>query len=45
MSLEKHMECGQGFCGRCQWGPYFICKDGAVFSYPQIEKWLMIREL
>lgn len=45
VSLERHMECGRGFCGRCMYGPYFICKDGPVFSYNQIEKWFKIREL
>jgi len=36
MSLERNMKCGAGFCGRCQKGPYFICKDGPVFRYDQI---------
>lgn len=45
LSLERNMQCGVGVCGRCQLGPYFICKDGAVFSYPQVQKWLTIKEL
>lgn len=32
LSMERHMECGIGLCGHCQLGPYFICKDGPVFS-------------
>jgi len=36
MSLERNMKCGAGFCGRCQKGPFFICKDGPVFRYDQI---------
>lgn len=44
-SLERNMQCAVGFCGRCQYGPYFLCKDGPVFSYKQLEHWLMIREL
>lgn len=45
LSLERNMQCGVGFCGRCQLGPYFVCKDGPVFSYAQVKKWLMIKEL
>ena len=36
LSLERNMKCGAGFCGRCQKGPFFICKDGPVFRYDQI---------
>ncbi|MGD2124018.1 MAG: FAD/NAD(P)-binding protein [Gemmatimonadota bacterium] len=36
LSLERNMKCGAGFCGRCQKGPFFICKDGPVFRYDKI---------
>lgn len=36
LSMERNMKCGVGFCGHCQWGPHFICKDGPVFSYRRI---------
>lgn len=45
MSLERHMQCAVGFCGRCQYGPYFLCKDGPVFSYEKLKDWLKIKEL
>jgi len=45
LSLERNMQCGVGFCGHCQFGPYFICKDGPVFSYSKVKKWLAIKEL
>lgn len=45
ISLERNMQCAVGFCGRCQYGPYFLCKDGPVFSYAQLQHWLMIKEL
>jgi NAD(P)H-flavin reductase len=32
VSMERHMECGIGLCGHCQTGPFFVCKDGPVFS-------------
>jgi NAD(P)H-flavin reductase len=36
LSIERNMKCAIGFCGHCQWGPYFICKDGPVFPYGRI---------
>lgn len=45
ISIERHMQCAVGFCGRCLYGPYFICKDGPVFSYEQLREWLTIKEL
>jgi len=33
LSMERNMNCGMGFCGHCQYGPYFICKEGPIFSY------------
>jgi len=36
LSLERNMKCGAGFCGRCQKGPFFICKDGPIFRYDRI---------
>ncbi len=40
LSMERNMKCGAGFCGHCQLGPYFVCKDGPVFSYQQMRPWL-----
>jgi NAD(P)H-flavin reductase len=36
LSMERNMKCAVGFCGHCQYGPHFICKDGPVFTYEQI---------
>lgn len=36
-SLERRMKCGIGKCGRCNIGPYYVCKDGPVFSLDQLE--------
>lgn len=36
LSMERNMKCATGHCGRCQYGPHFICKDGPVFSYAQV---------
>lgn len=45
LSMERNMQCAVGFCGHCLYGPYFICKDGPVFSYPQVKNFLTIKEL
>jgi NAD(P)H-flavin reductase len=44
VSLERNMKCGQGSCGHCQIGPYFICKDGPVFSFDALEKFFNVEE-
>ena len=36
LSMERNMKCAVGFCGHCQYGPHFICKDGPVFPYDRI---------
>jgi NAD(P)H-flavin reductase len=36
LSMERNMKCAVGFCGHCQYGPHFICKDGPVFAYDEI---------
>lgn len=45
VSMERNMKCAVGFCGHCQWGPAFICKDGPVFRYADIADLFTIREL
>lgn len=40
VSMERNMKCGIGFCGHCQFGPTFICKDGPVFGYGRIKDWM-----
>jgi NAD(P)H-flavin reductase len=36
LSMERNMKCAIGFCGHCQYGPAFICKDGPVFRFDHI---------
>jgi NAD(P)H-flavin reductase len=36
LSMERNMKCAVGFCGHCQYGPRFICKDGPVFPYEEL---------
>lgn len=45
LSMERHMKCAIGHCGRCQFGPVFVCRDGPVFRYDDVAALLAIKEL
>lgn len=45
ISMERNMNCAVGFCGHCQLGPAFVCKDGPVFTYEQMEPYLHLEDL
>lgn len=45
LSMERNMKCAVGLCGRCQFVPYFICKDGPVFSYDKIQMFFGKKEI
>lgn len=36
-SLEMRMKCGIGLCGRCNIGSKYVCRDGPVFTYEEIQ--------
>jgi NAD(P)H-flavin reductase len=44
VSLERNMKCGLGSCGHCQLGPYFVCKDGPVFSFDKLQPYVNVEE-
>jgi NAD(P)H-flavin reductase len=44
VSMERNMSCAMGFCGHCQIGPYFVCKDGPVFDYRQAEPFFNLED-
>jgi len=37
-SLERRMSCGIGKCGRCNVGTMYVCKDGPILNYKQIQE-------
>ncbi len=45
VSLERNMKCAIGLCGHCQFGPEFICRDGPVFRYQDVARFLSVREI
>jgi sulfhydrogenase subunit gamma (sulfur reductase) len=38
LSLEMRMKCGIGKCGRCNIGHKYVCKDGPVFSFAELQE-------
>ncbi len=42
VSFERNMKCGFGSCGHCQLGPFFVCKDGPIFSYQQLQPYFNV---
>lgn len=45
VSMERNMECAVALCGHCQFGPEFVCKDGPVFPFSRISRWMETYEL
>ncbi len=37
VSLERHMKCGVGKCGHCQVNGIYVCQDGPVMKYADLE--------
>ena len=44
LSVERNMNCALGLCGHCQLGSEFVCKDGPVFSFARMERYLYVEE-
>ncbi|MFO0845874.1 MAG: FAD/NAD(P)-binding protein [Gemmataceae bacterium] len=45
LSMERNMKCAVGLCGHCQIGPAFVCKEGPVFTYQQMARYLHVEDL
>ena len=37
-TMELKMKCGLGKCGRCNIGDKYVCKDGPVFRFDQLDE-------
>ena len=44
LSLERNMKCAVGFCGHCQYGPFFLCKEGPVLSFDRLEPFFGVED-
>ncbi len=45
VSMERNMKCAVAFCGHCQFGPVFVCRDGPVFRCDRVRPLLGLKEL
>jgi NAD(P)H-flavin reductase len=45
LSLERNMQCAVGWCGHCQLGPEFLCKDGPIFPLRRLGRFVEVRGL
>ncbi len=45
VSMERNMKCALGFCGHCQYGAAFVCKDGPIFRFDRIADRFNVREI
>lgn len=45
LSMERNMQCAVGWCGHCQFGPEFVCKDGPIFPLTRVGRLLEARGL
>jgi NAD(P)H-flavin reductase len=45
LSMERNMKCAVAFCGHCQFGTVFVCRDGPVFRYDRIRTMLALKEI
>lgn len=45
ISMERNMKCAIGLCGRCQYGPEFVCKDGPIVQYSRVQALFTKREI
>jgi NAD(P)H-flavin reductase len=45
LSMERNMKCAVGFCGHCQFGAVFVCRDGPVFRHDRVRSLLALKEI
>lgn len=45
ISLERNMKCAIGFCGHCQFGPDFVCRDGPIVTYERVRERMRVAQL
>ena len=40
LSMERNMSCGIGKCGHCRLGRWYVCHDGPVLTYEQVQSYV-----
>ena len=45
VTMERNMKCAVGLCGHCQFGPFFLCKEGPVFGWEDVADLFRVSEV
>lgn len=45
LTMERNMHCAVKLCGHCQLGPWFVCADGPIFRWDEVEDLMEVEEL
>jgi NAD(P)H-flavin reductase len=45
ISIERNMKCAITQCGRCVFGPTYVCREGPVMRYSDIDRFFTMREV
>ncbi len=45
VTLERNMRCAVATCGHCQLGTELLCRDGPVYTWPEVAALLAVHEL
>jgi NAD(P)H-flavin reductase len=45
ISIERNMKCALTQCGRCVFGPTYVCREGPVMRLSEIETFFSLREV
>jgi len=40
LSMERNMSCGVGKCGHCRLGRWYVCREGPVLTYEQVQPYV-----
>jgi NAD(P)H-flavin reductase len=45
ISMERNMKCALTHCGRCVFGPTYVCREGPVMRFADVERFFAIKEV
>ncbi len=45
LSMERNMKCAVTQCGRCVFGPTYVCRDGPVMRLSDVQRFFEIKEV
>jgi NAD(P)H-flavin reductase len=45
LSMERNMKCAITQCGRCVFGPTYVCREGPVMRYSEVAQFFELKEV